>query len=74
MLKAIKGLEFPTGFISIAQDATDQMNYGYPKGAESTHKEANLRLKAKVMITMVHGFAVYMYILPDDSKWTRRIY
>jgi len=67
MSKAIKGLELPLEFISIAQDATDQMNYGYPKGAESTHKEANLRLKGKVMITMVHGFAVYMYILPDDT-------
>jgi len=30
-------------------------------------RRANLRLKAKAMITMVHGFAVYMHILPDDT-------
>ena len=61
MSKAIKGLDAPLEFISRAQDATDQMNYGYPKGAESTHKEANLRLKGKVMITMVHGFGVHVH-------------
>ena len=31
-----------------------------------THAEANNRLKCKIMIAMVHGCAVYFYLMPDD--------
>lgn len=64
--KANLAIDQPGQFISIAQDGTDQLGYGVPKGAESTHKEDNLRLKSKVMIDVVHGSGVYMYLMPDD--------
>ena len=68
MNKALLAMNKPGDFISIAQDATDCLGWGYPKGAETTHKEDNNKLKAKVMISMVHGAAVYMYIMPDDVE------
>ena len=68
LIKARKAIDEPDSYISIAQDGTDQMGFGYPKGSESTHKEDDLRLKSKIMITMVHGAAVYMYIMPDDIE------
>jgi hypothetical protein len=54
----------PDEYISIAQDGTDQLGFGYPIGAETTAREDNPRLKTKIMISIVHGFGVYMYLLP----------
>ena len=58
--------DHPDDYISIAQDGTDQLGFGYPIGAEMTAKEDNPRLKTKIMIDIVHGFGVYMYLLPLD--------
>ena len=66
MTRARTAIEHPDDAISIAIDGTDQMGWGYPKGPEGTHAEANNRLKRKIMIAMVHGCAVYFYLMPDD--------
>ena len=66
MTKARTAIEHPDEAISIAIDGTDQMGWGYPKGPDGTHAEANYRLKCKIMIAMVHGCAVYFYLMPDD--------
>ena len=37
----------PDDYISISQDGTDQLGFGYPIGAEMTSKEDNPRLKRR---------------------------
>jgi hypothetical protein len=59
MHKAVLATDNPGDFISISQDGTDQMGFGYPKSADISQKEDNPKIKAKIMISMVHGSGVY---------------
>ena len=56
----------PDLYISIAQDGTDQLGFGYPCFAEKTSKDDNPKLATKIMVDIVHGHGVNMYLLPID--------
>jgi hypothetical protein len=56
----------PKGHISSAQDGTEQMGYGYPKPLIVTKEDDSYRLKTKVMISMVHGRALFYYVTPEN--------
>ena len=66
MKHAILGATEPHNYLSIAQDGTDQMGYGFPRAAEHDKDQDNFRLKTKVMITMVHGDSVHFYVMPEN--------
>jgi hypothetical protein len=48
----------PDKYLSIAQDGTDQLGYGYPKLPEFNKEQDNFRMKTKIMISIVHGRGV----------------
>ena len=63
---AVLGMSQPEYYISMAQDGTDQMGFGYPKVPEFTKAEDNYRLKTKVMVSMIHGKELFYYVCPEN--------
>jgi hypothetical protein len=59
---------YPDKYLSIAQDGTDQLGYGYPKLPEFNKEQDNFRMKTKIMISIVHGRGVWEYIMPENVK------
>jgi hypothetical protein len=57
---------YPDKYLSIAQDATDQTDYGLPKMAEYSKSEDSFRLKQKVMVTFVHGIGVWLWTMAEN--------
>jgi hypothetical protein len=59
---------YPEKYISISQDGTDQLGYGYPKLPEFNKEQDNFRMKTKIMISIAHGTGVWEYIMPENVK------
>lgn len=63
--KAFDAIREPGEFLSICQDGTNQLPFGYPNFREVDKTLGTDRLKTHLMIDIVHGRGCYVYITPE---------
>ena len=63
--KAFDAVRQPTEFLSICQDGTNQLPFGFPNFREVDKSLGTERLKTHLMISLAHGRGAYVYITPE---------
>lgn len=63
--KAFRAVRNPTEWLSIAQDGTNQLPFGFPNFREVDKTLDTNRIKTHLMIDIVHGRGCYTYITPE---------
>ena len=63
--KAYDAVREPTKFLSICQDGTNQLPFGFPNFVEVDKDLDVNRIKTHLMISMAHGRGTYVYVTPE---------
>ena len=63
--KAYDAVREPTKFLSICQDGTNQLPFGFPNFVEVDKDLDVNRIKTHLMISMAHGRSTYVYVTPE---------
>jgi hypothetical protein len=63
--KAFQAVKDPAKYLSIVQDGTNQLPFGFPNYREKDKSLGLDRLKTHLMISMVHGRDVFVYVTPE---------
>ena len=65
LTKAFDAVREPTEYLSICQDGTNQLPFGFPNFKEVDKSLGKHRLKTHLMIDIVHGRGCHVYITPE---------
>ena len=63
--KAFSAIKHPTQYLSICQDGTNQLPFGFPNYLEVDKDMPTHRFKTHLMISLVHGRDCFVYITPE---------
>lgn len=63
--KAFDAVRDPATWLSICQDGTNQLPFGYPSYVEIDKELNQHRIKTHLMISLVHGRGCYVYVTPE---------
>ena len=66
LTKAFDAVRLPTEFLSICQDGTNQLPFGFPNFREVDKEISKHRMKTHLMISIVHGRDCYVYVTPES--------
>ena len=65
LTKAFDAIRQPTQYLSICQDGTNQLPFGFPNFRQVDKSLTTERIKTHLMISLVHGRDCYVYVTPE---------